>query len=56
MVRQQRLRRSAGAGPDVPETEPRLDRLPRRPVVDTRSTSRLLDRIRRVLLESRSPR
>lgn len=56
MVRQEQVRRSAGSGPDAAEPEPWLDRLPRRPLADTRSASRLLERIRRLLVESRSTR
>jgi hypothetical protein len=53
MVRQQRIRRRALTDPGDPESEPRLDRLPRSPVADTRQASRLLERIRRLLVESR---
>jgi hypothetical protein len=54
MVRQQRVRRRALPDPGGPESEPRLDGLPRRPVADTRQAGRLLERIRRLLVESRT--
>jgi hypothetical protein len=56
MVRQARVRRRASAGPDAAENDPWPEPLPRRPIADTKPTARLLDRIRRLLHESRPPR
>jgi hypothetical protein len=51
MVRRVQVRRHPGR----PEGEPTLPLLPRRPVSDTSRAGRVLERIRRLLSETRPP-
>jgi hypothetical protein len=56
MVRQERIRRRIDADADRPDGDGGLDRLPRRPAADTRTAAALIERIRRLLVDSRTGR
>ena len=53
MARRERVRARPSAGPEPGEGDLWPERLPRRPLADTRSAAQLLERIRQLLHEQR---